>query len=216
MYYPHLYSDKQFQLFYGGSSSGKSFFIAQATILNVLKGHNYLITRKYKSSIKKSIFNEIIKAISFFQLSKYFLINSTDMTITCITNDCQILFSGLDDPEKVKSITPKNGVITRILIEEATEIEEADFKQLTKRLRGSSRLKKSIILTFNPVLKTHWVFREFFDGWDDSKNYMENDKISILKTTYKDNRFLTQKEIYLKMKPTYIGTTFIRWETGVY
>ena len=57
------------QIYFGGSSSGKSYFLAQRVVLDVLKGRNYLIVRKVGATIKKSIFNEIVKAISNFKLS---------------------------------------------------------------------------------------------------------------------------------------------------
>jgi phage terminase large subunit len=104
------------QIYFGGSSSGKSYFLAQRTILDVLKGgRNYLICRAVAATIKKSVFNEVQKAIINFKLSKLFIINQSDMTITCI-NGYQILFAGLDDVEKIKSITPKKGVITDIWV----------------------------------------------------------------------------------------------------
>lgn len=67
--------------------------------------------------------------------------------------------------EKIKSISPAGGALTDIWIEEATEISYADFKQLDKRLRGQSRHEKRLTLSFNPVYKTHWIYREFFGGW---------------------------------------------------
>ena len=76
-------------------------------------------------------------------------------------------------------------------IEEATEISYADFKQLDKRLRGQSRHEKRLTLSFNPVYKTHWIYREFFGGWDEDGRAYQSDTVSILKTTYQDNAFLT-------------------------
>jgi phage terminase large subunit len=184
------------QIFFGGSSSGKSYFLSQRTVIDVLTGgRNYLICRAVAATIKKSVFNEIQKAIINFKLSKLFIINQSDMTITCI-NGYQILFAGLDDVEKIKSITPKKGVITDIWIEESTEISYVAYKQLNKRLRGKTNLNKRMILSFNPIYKTHWIFKEFFVLWDDSKNFYCDDKLLILKTTYKDNDFLSEDDIY--------------------
>ena len=93
--------------------------------------------------------------------------------------------------EKIKSISPAGGALTDIWIEEATEISYADFKQLDKRLRGQSRHEKRLTLSFNPVYKTHWIYREFFGGWDEGGRAYQSDTVSILKTTYQDNAFLT-------------------------
>lgn len=191
-YLPHLMgNDHRYQIYFGGSSSGKSFFLATRTVLDCMRGRNYLILRNVARTIGSSCWNEICKAMSRMGLASYFTVNKADRTITCALNDAQILFAGLDDVEKVKSITPRNGVLTDIWIEEATETSYDDFKQLDKRLRGESRHTKRLTLSFNPVYKTHWIYREFFGIWDEGKNYSEAGNLSILKTTYKDNRFLT-------------------------
>lgn len=130
------------------------------------------------------------------RLGDWFNISKSEMLITAVNNGAQILFAGLDDVEKIKSITPANGVLTDIWIEEATETSYDDFKQLEKRLRGESRHPKRITLSFNPVYKEHWIYGQFFKGWDESKTEYKADGLSILKTTYKDNRFLTPDDIY--------------------
>lgn len=184
------------QVYFGGSSSGKSFFLAQRVILDILTtSRNYLICRETLNSLRKSTWNEIRKAIQRFKIQQYFSINKTEMIITCNINQNQILFVGLDDTEKVKSITPIRGVITDIWIEEATQVSRESYKQLEKRLRGFSKDKKRITLSFNPVLKNHWIYTEFFHIYIDNQQYVEKNDVSILKTNYKDNAFLTKDDI---------------------
>jgi len=196
VYIPYLFDDTPTQIFYGGSSSGKSVFLAQRTVLDLMKGgRNYLVIRNVAKTIRGSVYNEIIKAISDMGLNSFFTVQKSEFTITCF-NGYQILFCGLDDPEKIKSITPAKGVITDIWIEEATEIDYNAYKQLTKRLRGRSKVSKRLIMSFNPILQEHWIYKEFFlNVWDDSKRKYKDDKLLILKTTYKDNRFLTEQDI---------------------
>lgn len=197
-YIPYLNDTTRTQIFFGGSSSGKSFFLAQRVVMDVLKGHNYLIVRNVANTIKRSVYNQIVKTIIDFNLSEVFQMSKSEMVITCKRNNRQILFGGLDDPEKLKSITPIDGVITDIWIEEATETAREAYKQLTKRLRGATPdgIGKRIIFSFNPILQTHWIYQEFFLNWDDSKNLYKSDDLLILKTTYKDNKFLTDEDIY--------------------
>ncbi|EGT4786308.1 PBSX family phage terminase large subunit [Clostridioides difficile] len=191
-----LNNNNRYQIYFGGSSSGKSFSLAQRTVLDAFKGNrNYLIVRNVQSTLKRSCLNEITKAISNFKLNEYFQVNKTDMIITCKLNNKQILFCGLDDVEKVKSITPIDGVITDIWVEEATETDYKAVKQLDKRLRGKSKVVKRLTLSFNPILKDHWLYTEYFDIWEDDKQYVEKDNVSILKTTYKDNKFLAEDDI---------------------
>ena len=195
VYIPYLNSENYTQIFFGGSSSGKSFFLAQRVVKENLEGTNWLVARNIAKTLRHSTFNEIVKAISNYGLLASYTINKTDMSITCNLNGKQILFAGLEDTEKLKSISPANGILEGVWIEEATETSYAAYKQLTKRLRGVSNKKKKIILSFNPILKTHWIFKEFFTRWDDSKTVYQDDKLLIVKTTYKDNNFLTEDDI---------------------
>lgn len=204
-YLPYFNKPHFLQIFYGGSSSGKSFFLTDKIVVDTLNGVNWLCCRNVGKTIRNSVFNEITKSINNMGVRKYFSINKSDMVITCKVNDKQILFCGLDDPEKVKSITPINGVLESIFIEEATEIKRDAYMQLKKRLRGRSKHKKHIFMAFNPILRSHWIYKEFFKEWQDDKTCYESNNygatetkkgfgLLILKTTYKDNIFLTDED----------------------
>lgn len=194
VYYPHLKNDHRYQIYYGGSSSGKSFFLATRAVLDCLAGRNCLVVRKVAKTLRGSCWNEIRKAIARCNLSGHFRIRQSDMIIEARDSGAQIVFAGLDDVEKIKSITPARGVFTDIWMEEATECDYGDYKQLDKRLRGRSKFQKRFTLSFNPVYRTHWIYTEFFSIWDDGKTYAESAALSILKTTHKDNRFLAPED----------------------
>ena len=199
VYLPHLDNMARTQVFYGGSSSGKSVFVVgQRAVMDIMRGgRNYLICRQVGRTIRNSVFNEVLKVIRNWGVSELFTVNKSDMVITC-SNGYQILFGGLDDVEKMKSITPAKGVITDIVIEEATETERATVKQLYKRQRGGSdSTPKRLTLLFNPILQTHWIYEEYFSraGWSDKQTEYKSDGLTILKTTYKDNKFLTADDV---------------------
>ena len=194
VYIPYLDNNTRTQLYFGGSSAGKSVFIAQRCVIDLLKGgRNYLIIRNTANTLRTSVFNEIRKVISEFNLVKLFKINKTEMTVTCVTG-YQILFRGLDDAQKLKSIIPEKGVITDIIIEEATETRRDDVKQLYKRLRGRSKVLKRMTLCFNPIVRSHWIYKEYFQNWVEGETEYHDERLSILKTTYKDNKFLEQDD----------------------
>ena len=194
VYLPLLQDDTRTQIVFGGGSSGKSYFLGQRTVLDTLQGRNYLILRNVARTLRGSVWNEVTKAITTMGLGDWFLVGKSDMTITALNNGAQIMFAGLDDVEKIKSITPANGVLTDIWIEEATETSYDDYKQLEKRLRGESRHPKRITMSFNPVYKEHWIYGQFFGNWQDGASEYHDDGLSILKTTYRDNRFLTDDD----------------------
>src|SRR5690606_27492679 len=129
-------AEQRTQVFFGGASSGKSVFLAQRCVVDLLNGgRNYLVCRAVGRTIRRSVFNEIIKIIGGWGLSELFTVNKSEMIITC-SNGYQIMFAGLDDVEKLKSMIPARGVITDIWVEEATETDRDSLKQLYKRQRG--------------------------------------------------------------------------------
>lgn len=197
-YLPHLDNMARTQVFYGGSSSGKSRFLAQRAVYDVASGgRNYLICRQVGRTIRRSVFNEIEKVINEWGCAALFKLNRSEMLITC-RNGYQMLFAGLDDTEKIKSITPSKGVITDIWIEEATETNRESVKSLYKRQRGGSAdTPKRFTMSFNPILKTHWIYKDYFAplAWGDEQTEHAGDDLSILKTWYIHNRFLTDGDI---------------------
>lgn len=198
-YEPHLENYSRTQIFFGGSSSGKSWFLAQRCVVDVMAGgRNYLVCRQVARTIRSSVFQQVERVIREAGLLRYFTINKSDALITC-NNGYQILFAGLDDVEKIKSIVPAVGVLTDIWIEEATETERSAVKDLYKRQRGGDEdTRKRMILSFNPILQSHWIYDEHFKtiGWADEQTEYVSDDLFILKTTYKDNRFLTTQDIH--------------------
>lgn len=195
-YEPYLNADTpRTQIFFGGSASGKSVFLAQRAVFDIMQGkRNYLVIRNVHRTNRGSTFNEICKAINDADIRELFNINKTDMVITSSTGS-QILFAGLDDVEKIKSITPAKGVLTDIWIEEATETDREDVKQLNKRLRGKAEVPKRVTMSFNPILQTHWIYEEHFKDWQDGIWQFQNDDLLILKTIYKHNSFLEPDDI---------------------
>jgi phage terminase large subunit len=167
---------KRYAILMGGAGSGKSWAIGQYIVESCLKERErWLIIRKYKTTIKNSVFRLIADLIRDYKIESFCDINKSDMFFQI--GDSDIITSGLDDPEKIKSIQG----ITKVWIEEATELEELDFDQLDLRLRGGE-VDKQIICSFNPISEDHWLKKKFFDN--------QTEDVYLLHTTYKDNYFL--------------------------
>lgn len=210
--YYQLYENKsRYLVLMGGGSSGKSYFAAQKMIYRMLTetGQRFLICRKVGDTLRDSVFAELRDSIYNLGLEELFIIpkgRSSELYIKC-KNGNEILFYGLDNVEKRKSIKG----ITSIWIEEASELDAQDFRQLDIRLRDKAVTYQQIILSFNPISITHWLKGEFFDNKKpDSK---------VLRTTYKDNRFLTQNAIDVlegfKQTDLYYYTVYCLGEWGV-
>lgn len=181
---------KRYLILYGGAGSGKSFFIGERYIYKLLKSKmcNLLVVRKTGKSNRDSTFALFKQIISKWKLSKYFKINESDLRIKCLLNGNEIIFAGLDDVEKLKSITFSRGELTDIWIEEASEILESDFNQLDVRLRGKGT-QKQIVISFNPIDINHWLKKRFFD--------VKKDNVEIMHSTYLNNDFLDEEYKHL-------------------
>jgi len=194
---PYLEDNTRLQIFFGGASAGKSqFIVGQRTVWDLLKGgRNYLIVRNVARTSRGSTFNQIKQVINDWKISHLFKINKSDMTITC-ANGYQVLFDGLDDVEKLKSVLPEQGVLTDIIVEEATETKQDDITQLQIRLRGRAEKPKRLSLLFNPILQSHWIHEEYFKGiFHEGDRVYHDDGLLIFHSTYKDNRFLEPEDI---------------------
>lgn len=181
VYLPYLDDDSRYLVFYGGGSSGKSYYIAQRYIYRMLtRKMNLLVVRQTGNTNRDSTFALFKQVISNWNMNSLFDI--TDLRIKC-RNGNEVIFRGLDDTEKIKSTTFENGELTDIWCEEATEMLEADINQLKVRLRGG-KSKKQMVLSFNPVDINHWIKRHFIDSG----------LATVCHTTYKDNKFLTDED----------------------
>lgn len=175
-----LYADKhRYLVLCGGGGSGKSIFAGRKILERATTepGHRILVCRKVAKTIRESCYDQLLSQLASDYPDTQYSKNKTDMTIS-FPNGSVILFSGLDDVEKMKSIHR----ITSMWIEEASELLESDFNQLDIRLRGETKYYKQIIITFNPVSILHWLKLRFFDG--------EDPRALTHRSTYKDNRFL--------------------------
>lgn len=186
VYLPYLddYS-KRINVFYGGAGSGKSVFVTQKMIYKGLKEkRKCLVVRKVGATIRASIFEEFKARLIEMDIIDYCKINKTDMTIE-LPNGSVFIMRGLDDQEKIKSISG----IDDIVIEEATELLQEDFEQLNLRLR-SKKKRQQIHLMFNPVSKENWVYKYFnFETGKFPRN------CRVVKSTYTDNIFLPSEYI---------------------
>jgi len=140
----------------GGSSSSKTYSVVQAIIFSALKGReDTIIFRKVGASIENSIYKDFKTVIRDWNLNHLFEFKRNK--IVCIANGSEIDFAGLDDSEKIKGITGYK----RVVLEEVSEFELSDWKQIKKRLRGMSG--QQIIALLNPISELHWVKTEVLD-----------------------------------------------------
>jgi phage terminase large subunit len=205
---PLFFDEHRYLVLCGGGGSGKSIFAGRKVLERVTteKGHRWLVCRKVAKTLRDSCFAQLRGQIAEHYPGSGAKVNISDMRIT-FPNGSEILFAGLDDVEKLKSIYD----ITGIWVEEASEITEGDFNQLDIRLRTDFPHYLQMILSFNPISITHWLKKRFFD--------MTDERATTHRSTYKDNRFLTAEAVRtleaFKDTDPYYYTVYCLGEWGV-
>lgn len=187
---------KRYEVYYGGAGSGKSVFVAQKLVYKALREkRKILVLRKVGRTVKNSVFQLLIDTLIDWKIIDKCKVNRTDFSIW-LPNGSLFLCTGLDDAEKIKSITG----LTDAWLEEATEFIQDDFNQIDLRIRHTTAADQQIILSFNPVSKANWCYQLFFkDKFDSEQEEAEmaefRQKVQIHHTNYLDNRFLPQSYI---------------------
>jgi phage terminase large subunit len=185
--------DQRTQIIFGGGSSGKSYSMMQYAVIWAIEGRNTLVIRKTAVSLKVSVWTECLLSIERLNLSDSFHINRTDKIITCKISGGCIMFKGIDDQERIKSIrSVTDSAIDTVIVDEATELFPDDIRQLKIRQRGTSKFKKRIILVFNPIHKQHHIYKSYFADLENFDKRYEDPRLFILKTTYLDNTHLDE------------------------
>lgn len=206
-------NDFDILLMIGGYGSGKSFTgFLKVALLGAVEKRRMLIVRKVYATLKDSCFEDLKEAISILDMDNEWKYIKSPYEFENKVTGTQIIFKGMDDWRKLKSI--KN--IDLILIEEADELTLDDIKELRKRLR-TNNIRSKLIFMCNPVSRLSSIYKMFFteEGYNISEDELYRkrkikftDKIYLdsgeeLKqtvvlhhSTYKDNPFLPKNFIY--------------------
>ena len=160
--------------FDGGRASCKSSFISLCIVILIVlfPSYNAVIVRRFSKSMRYSVFEQIVWAINKLHMKRSkgktqgFKIprsRTAALPITYIRKngkEQQILFVGLDDPEKSKSMKISTGYIAILWVEEKTEVDPADLQNLKiSALRGGDTFY--MFESYNPPSATrHWCNAE--------------------------------------------------------
>lgn len=151
---------KRFVVLYGGSNSSKSWSNYQHLLLWLLEGdENAIVFRKHGSTLRNSVYENLKLCAKQLEIFHYFdfLYSNDKREVVCKFGENRIVMSGLDEPDKLKSIAG----IKRVILEEADAFTEDDWKELVRRFRGVEGIQ--FVLIFNPVSEQHWIKKVLFD-----------------------------------------------------
>lgn len=163
---PLLRDTHRYLILCGGAGSGKTEFAARKLFYRcqVEGGHRFLILRKVRSRVRESVMEVMARVLGENRIQ--YDDRKTERAFSWTApngKQNELLFDGLDDPEKIKSIKG----ITGEWLEEMTEFTKSDFLQLDLRLREPGPGYHQIIGSFNPdEVQAPWIKDRFFDHID--------------------------------------------------
>lgn len=171
----------------GGYGSGKSYHTALKIVLKMLgEKRTGMVVRDTYATHKDStfsLFEELITDLGLLDHRNVGRVTPGKIRTTKspyelkFSNGSKLLFKGLDDPQKLKSINN----ISLIWIEECSEISYAAFKELRGRMRHPT-LKLHMFLTTNPVSMDNWSFSHFFHDEQAERFVLDDEELYEKKT----------------------------------
>lgn len=148
-------------VFKGGRGSTKSSFISEMIPLIMVNNPQVhcLVMRKVGNTIKNSVWSQVVWGIEKWGLREYFTVPKTIANpIVYKPTGQQILFMGLDDPNKVKSVKLPFGYIGITWFEELDQFsgEKEIRKVLQSTMRGGTMFWD--FRSFNPPISNlNWA-----------------------------------------------------------
>lgn len=172
-----------YNILYGGSGAGKSYFLARFLTFWCLMNPQLkvLVVRDVGTTLDDTIIKEFLSAISDFNgLARYSVSKKKDKHII-FANGAIIYFKGLDDVDKLKGIDANI-----VFVEEADQIIPQAFEELERRLRNiKSGGEIKYFLLFNPVSEESWLYERFFNNESASK--VDDKKLNKKMVTFLNN-----------------------------
>ena len=184
---PHN-EDLDVVMYQGGFGSGKTWCGALLGIMLARKypGCRGLVGAKEYELVKNTTLQSYFEHLEImgYVRDRDYKYNKIDKKIT-FSNGSEILFKGLDDPERFKSLN-----LHWAEIEEASQVSDSSFKGLLGRLRNTNRkpswknFRYRLFGHTNPQPNKGWIYKRFVE------NPKPNYRLIIAPTS--ENKYLPQ------------------------
>lgn len=150
----------------GGRGSAKSSFIALEIILGMMRNPdaNAIVYRKVGATLRESVLEQLLWAIDKLGVSAYWKARVSPMEVRYLPTGQRILFRGLDDASKSKSLKMRKGYFGYLWFEELAEMHGMEEIRTVKASinRGTPEEGRAITFySYNPPKSaSNWVNKE--------------------------------------------------------
>lgn len=160
----------KFFLVYGGSRSGKTFFIIYAIITRMLKapGSRHVVFRNDGVDAKQSIGNETVPSVLALAYPGLVLKWNGEDNYYQAPNGSQLWLAGLKDKKRLDKVLGKE--FATIYLNEASQITLEAFGVVQTRLAQTvmqvdgKRLPLRLYVDLNPTVSAHWTYQIWING----------------------------------------------------
>lgn len=177
----------------GGRGSCKSSFVSLEIIDGMMKdpAANAMIIRRTAATIRESVFEQIQWAIDTLGAAALWRSTVNPLSYTYLPTGQKILFRGLDDTNKLKSLKLRKGYFKYLWFEEFQELQGENTVRSIKQsvIRGGTGGTVQTFNTFNPPLS--------MNNWA-NKYVIQN-----------DDRAITFRTDYTMIPPDWLGLEFL-------
>jgi len=173
----------------GGRGSGKSSYISIEFLLQLLKhpGCNGLVCRKVAATLRTSVFAQLQWAVEIMGLRSRFRFSLSPLEMEYLPTGQRILFFGMDDAGKLKSLKLPRGYVGLLWLEELDQFEAEEVRSVEQSVFRGGEFSLCFKSFNPPVDPNHWV------------NKLEE----------KEGRFLHRSN-YLQLPESWLGARFLQ------
>ena len=149
----------------GGRGSGKSSFLSIELILQLLKNPlcHAVVLRKVAATLRTSVYAQLLWAMGALHLTDYFRCSLSPLEMEYLPTGQKILFLGMDDAGKLKSLKMPWGYIGIAWFEEMDQFDQEEVRSAEQSLFRGGQFSLSL-KSFNPPgSEKHWANQYFLE-----------------------------------------------------
>ena len=143
----------------GGRGSGKSSFLSVELVLQLLKHPqcHAVVLRRVGATLRTSVYPQVLWAVEAMGLKSRFKCSLSPLECQYLPTGQKILFLGMDDPGKLKSLKMPFGHVGILWFEELDQFEEEQVRSAEQSLLRGGQFSLTL-KSFNPPPDAgHWV-----------------------------------------------------------
>ena len=197
----------------GGRGSGKSSYLSVELLLQLLKHPDChaLALRKVGNTLRTSVYAQLLWAVGALGLTGRFRCSLSPMEMEYLPTGQRILFFGMDDPGKLKSLKLPTGYIGILWFEELDQFDEEEVRSVEQSAFRGGEFSLSL-KSFNPPANAaHWVNRlEEKPG-----RFLHRSTYLELPERWLGSRFLADAEHLKRINPTLYDNEYMGLPVGV-